>query len=217
MARVVARFAEPVNDDPMAVAAHQVKEFAPRFTLGCSVSTPPQLAMAMLDHARHLGSVRQSWPHLAIFHAVVRAGRGRVVAVPGLAEPLVGYRLGPAGFTDLAAGMRALARLLLHAGAARVYPGMPGARAIEGERDVERLPSTLAATGATLLSLHLVGSCRMGEHAGASVTDSFGRLRGADGLHLADASVLCDAPGVNPQGTIMAFARRNVLSALRKL
>lgn len=218
MARVVARFAEPVSDDPTAVAAHQVKEFAPRFTLGCSISTPPQLAMAMLDHAPHVGSVRESSPHMAIFHAVARAGRGRVVAMPGLAEPLVGYRLGPAGFADLAAGMRALARALLHAGADRVYPGIPGAPAIESERDVERLPPTLAATGATLLSLHLVGSCPMGgQHAGASVTDSFGRLRDADGLHLADASVLCDAPGVNPQGTIMAFARRNVLSALREL
>ena len=36
----------------------------------------------------------------------------------------------------------------------------------------------------------------------------------AGGLRLADASMLCDAPGVNRQGTVMALARRNVLSAL---
>jgi choline dehydrogenase-like flavoprotein len=213
MARVVARFPDAVND-PLRVSAHQVKEFAPRSTLGCSVSTLPHLAMALLDHGPEVDAVREAWPHMALFYAVVRSGTGRVRTLPGVADPLVTYRLGAAGLEELATGMRRLARLLLHAGADTIFPCIPGAHPIREEGAIASMPATLARTGAPLTSLHLVGSCPMGASARGSAADSFGRVLGADALHVADASMLCDAPGVNPQGTIMAFARRNVLAAL---
>jgi len=37
-----------------------------------------------------------------------------------------------------------------------------------------------------------------------------------ENLFIADASLLCTAPGVNPQGTIMALARRNALHFLAR-
>ncbi|MCF3608975.1 GMC family oxidoreductase [Planktothrix agardhii 1033] len=36
-------------------------------------------------------------------------------------------------------------------------------------------------------------------------------------MYIADASLLCTAPGVNPQGSIMAIARRNALKFLGQL
>jgi choline dehydrogenase-like flavoprotein len=49
----------------------------------------------------------------------------------------------------------------------------------------------------------------MGERRDLAGTDSFGRVRGWDGLRVNDASLLGDAPGVNPQGSIMTVALRN--------
>jgi choline dehydrogenase-like flavoprotein len=57
----------------------------------------------------------------------------------------------------------------------------------------------------------------MGEDRRRCATDSFGRVHDQDGLHIADASLLCTAPGVNPQGSVMAFARRNALRFLGQL
>jgi choline dehydrogenase-like flavoprotein len=54
----------------------------------------------------------------------------------------------------------------------------------------------------------------MGEERARCATDSFGRVHDAIGLSIADGSLLCGAPGVNPQGSIMAFARRNALAFL---
>ena len=51
----------------------------------------------------------------------------------------------------------------------------------------------------------------MGEAPDSSPVDSFGRLHGYSNLFVNDASLLCTAPGVNPQGSIMALARRNAL------
>jgi choline dehydrogenase-like flavoprotein len=66
------------------------------------------------------------------------------------------------------------------------------------------------------MTIHLFSSCPMGERRESCATDSFGRVHGMQDLYIADASILCDAPGVNPQGTIMALARRNALHFLGK-
>ena len=54
----------------------------------------------------------------------------------------------------------------------------------------------------------------MGEQRDRAVTDSYGRVHGQERLWVADASLLPTAPGVNPQGSVMAFARRNALHLL---
>jgi hypothetical protein len=54
----------------------------------------------------------------------------------------------------------------------------------------------------------------MGEDASRCATDSFGKLHGAEGLYIADASLLCGPTVVNPQGTVMAVAHRNAVRFL---
>jgi choline dehydrogenase-like flavoprotein len=67
------------------------------------------------------------------------------------------------------------------------------------------------------MTIHLFSSCPMGEQRSRCATDSFGRVHGFDNLRVNDASLLCTAPGVNPQGSTMAIARRNALHFLGKL
>ena len=61
------------------------------------------------------------------------------------------------------------------------------------------------------MTIHLFASCPMGK-----VVDPFGNLLDVDGLTVSDASIFCGAPGVNPQGTVMALAKRNVKAYLSK-
>jgi choline dehydrogenase-like flavoprotein len=49
----------------------------------------------------------------------------------------------------------------------------------------------------------------MGEDRSRCGADSFGRVHGTRNVFVNDASLLPDAPGVNPQGSIMAIAVRN--------
>jgi len=39
-------------------------------------------------------------------------------------------------------------------------------------------------------------------------------VHGAENLYVADASLIPEAPGVNPQASVMALARRNTLHVL---
>ena len=80
-----------------------------------------------------------------------------------------------------------------------------------------KLPEVLPDGLASLMTIHLFSSCPMGEDKAKCATDSFGRVNGVKNLYVNDASLLCTAPGVNPQGSIMAIARRNTLKFLGKL
>jgi choline dehydrogenase-like flavoprotein len=56
---------------------------------------------------------------------------------------------------------------------------------------------------------HQAGTCRMGSDPRTSVTDSWGRVWGHDGVTIADASLHVTNGGVNPVLTILALAWRN--------
>ena len=81
---------------------------------------------------------------------------------------------------------------------------------------LEKLPEILPDGLASLMTIHLFSSCPMGEDQSKCAADSFGRVHGFKNLFINDASLLCTAPGVNPQGSIMALARRNALCFLAK-
>ncbi len=214
--KVVARYAEEVNHPGMGVPVHQVHQFYPRFSFGCSISSPPHLALALLDHPQMLPEVAHNWRHMAIFYAMVHGGCGRVRTVPRFRDPLVSYQFTPEAYADLGEALRRLCECLLAGGAAALYPGLPGSRPLTSSADLALLPASLPPGIASLMTIHLFSSCPMGE-ADRCVADSFGRVHGVPGLWIADASLLPGPPGVNPQGTIMAIVRRNVLTFLGRL
>lgn len=216
--KAIARFPEDVNALDMDVPVHQVKEFAPRFSFGCSISSPPYLALGLADHPERLGEVDGRWPRMAVYYAMITgAGSGSVRGLPGYHDPLVRYTITPGDLGDLSLALRELCRLLLAAGAEVLYPSVGGFEPLAGEAGLDRLPPQLPKGKTSLMTIHLFSSCPMGENPRLCATDSFGKVHGVDGLYVADASLLCTAPSVNPQGSIMAVARRNALKFLGTL
>lgn len=216
--KLVAQFPEAVNSATMGVPVHQVKEFSPRLSLGCSISSPAYLALALLDHPAHVVEVSRDWPRMASYYAMITCeGHGTVRTLPGFRDPLVRYAVSEKDRRDLADGWRKLAEALFAAGAEAVFPCVSGSLPLRSAADLKKVPRQLAAGTGNLMTIHLFSSCPMGEDRKRCATDSFGRVHGFPNLRINDASLLCTAPGVNPQGTIMALARRNTLQFLGKL
>jgi choline dehydrogenase-like flavoprotein len=213
--KVVAQFPEAVNSAQMGVPVHQVKEFAPRFSFGCSISTPPYLALALLDHPGQAREVAHVWPHMATYYAMITGqGYGNVRMLPGVRDPLVRYNLTEPDRRDLGEALRKLCEALIESGASHLYPAVTGSAALQGRDDLGQLPNALPTGMGNLMTIHLFSSCPMGEDQNKCATDSFGRVHGFKNLFVNDASLLCTAPGVNPQGSIMSLARRNTLHFL---
>jgi choline dehydrogenase-like flavoprotein len=212
--KVVALFPEEVNYEGLGVAFVQVKEFAPRLTFGSSISSLPHLALAMLDYPEESRRVLERWRFAAVYYvAVTGPASGTVRRLPPAGDPLVRYQPEPRDLRDLAVGMLNLCRLLFEAGAVGLFPSLP-CGPLRSPDDLRRLPDTVPGTRTNLMTIHLFGSCPMGEHRQRTAVDSWGRVWDAPGLSVHDASILCSAPGVNPQGSVMALAMRNTLHHL---
>jgi choline dehydrogenase-like flavoprotein len=122
---------------------------------------------------------------------------------------LVTYKTGKKGIQNLVNGLLKLGECLFEAGAIELYPAVYESSAIKNISQLKDFIKKLTPERLNLMTIHLFSSCPMGENKDICVTDSYGRVHGQDNLFINDASLLCTAPTVNPQGTIMMLARRN--------
>jgi choline dehydrogenase-like flavoprotein len=216
--KMIAEFPERIGSPIPGVGVHQVKQFAPEFSFGCSISSLPYLALAMLDHRYSPAELHQRWLNMASYYSMISAsGAGSVRSLPGFDDPLVRYALTESDMRTLGTALQKLGELLFAAGAVALYPSINAGPALRSPDELSWIPKILTRGAANLMTIHLFSSCPMGENRSRCVADSFGRVHRADNLYIADASLLCTAPTVNPQGSIMAFARRNALKFLNRL
>jgi choline dehydrogenase-like flavoprotein len=214
--KIAARF--PYAIDHGDVPMHRINDFSPHLTLGGSISRRGHVAMALAESGEPYAEALEDWENVGVYYAAIRSeGSGLVIAVPGLGTPVVTYRLTSGDMSRLTRGLIHLGELLLAAGATELYPSVGGAGIARGTADLGRWWDATTPATANLMTIHLTSSVRMGEDRSRTGTDSFGRVHGFANLRVADASLLPDAPGVNPQAGIMAIADRNTAELLTHL
>ena len=158
-----------------------------------------QLLMERLGRYRHVAM----W-----CHAVRAESAGSISASFFGGKPVIRYTLDRADMERFRRGMHLLAQQHVAAGAKAVIPGIAGMPFEIAAKDIDVLKDAPLEPRAYLAILsHLFGGCVMGRDPGRSVTDERGRVRGYEGLVVADASVIPTNLGVNPQHTIMGLAR----------
>ena len=194
---------------------HRVTEFAPNLTIGGSITRRGHAALALAEAGVPAGDALEHWEHLGVYYAAIRSDAvGSVLAVPGLRAPLVTYRLTDADMSRLARGLIHLGEVLLAAGATELYPSVTGGPVVRRADELGAWWEASSRRRANLMTVHMTSTVRIGEDRRATGADSFGRVWGYENLRVNDASLVPDAPGVNPQATIMALTARNVAKFL---
>ena len=207
--KLAARFTDELNV-PDDVPVHQVKEFAPDLSFGGSASQPGLVALALSDQWGTFSRAITDWRRISVYYAAITSeGRGRVRAIRGLRDPVVTYGLTRRDRALLGSGLARLALLMLEAGADEVYPSFRGAPLVRKRSDLAAMQSKYSAAKASVMTVHLCSTVPMGEDVAKCGANSFGRVHGTTNVWVNDASLLPTAPGVNPQGTVMALAIRN--------
>jgi choline dehydrogenase-like flavoprotein len=213
MLKVAALFPETIDAHRSVLPLLQVKEFWPEITLGGSFFTPGHLAIVLSDNwpqwRSRLGRVR----NMASYYVAVRgSGHGSIRSTVWDERPVARYDVSARDFTNLSTGLARLSMLLLAAGAEEVYPAVHGLESIRTDVQASRwLDENLACADVSLTTVHAFSSCPIGERRDRCAADSFGRVHDFTNLYVNDASMLPHSPGVNPMGSVMAFARRNAL------
>ena len=206
--KIAARFPNPL--DHAGVPMHRITEFAPSLTIGGSVSRKGHIALALSDSAADFHAALEDWERVFVYYAAIRGdASGRVYAVPGLKAPVVLYRLTEGDMSRLARGLVHLGESLLAAGATELYPSIIGGRVARRTDDLGSWWDAVTRSSANLMTVHLTSSVRMGEDQSRTAANSFGCVWGYRNLRVNDASLLPDAPGVNPQAGVMTIAARN--------
>ena len=211
--KAVAVFPDDVDPGRATIMTKQVKEFDDRdIFIAPSAFDPAYLALALAPHGENaVEKVMGQWRHSGIFVAQIKAeGTGRVHVVPGLGRPMPAYNLTAGDLANIRFAIRKLGELLFAAGATRVYLPIGGSGTVHSPSEAAAVADEqIDLRALDLVSVHALASCRLG-HA----LDSYGKARNVEGVYVNDASMLPEATGVNPQMTIMAVTRRNVMHFL---
>lgn len=169
-----------------------------------ATSSPPGMgAISTPGYGAHLQQRLASAARTAMIGAMIGdSPSGRVI---GARRPLVLYSLTGEDGRRLVAAVGAMARVMLAAGAEEVELG-GGARPVRAESEINAALARLDPRRLRLAAFHPTGSAAAGSDPARHPVDPEGRLRGVDGVWVADASVLPSCPSVNPQVSIMAVA-----------
>lgn len=214
MVRVAVRFPEPFNEPNWGVPTWQIEEFKPLITLGGSHSSLPHISMWMGAVPNKLSKLR-GWENIAVFYvAAVGSGAGKVRSLPLIGEPFVTLPVPSQDLALLGEGLYRLGQMAFAAGAQEIWNPVAGAPSIRHPDELRWMRQGLPHDKINVSTIHLFSSCPMGEDPRSTAVDSYGRVHGYENLYLNDASILPLSPAVNPQGTVMAVARRNAMRFL---
>jgi choline dehydrogenase-like flavoprotein len=171
-----------------------------------ATSTPPGMgSMVFPGYGAELLGWLDRAPQVATFGAMVAdRGVGSVSSVRG--ETLVRYNIDRADVAKLMIAIEAMGRLLLAAGAVEVLTGLPGAMTVTSLPALQNALRRSNPRSLHLAAFHPTGTAAAGADEQLCPVDAAGRLRGAEGVWVADASILPSCPEVNPQLSIMALA-----------
>lgn len=207
--KVVAIFDENVTGWKGAHQAFQVREFQDQGLVFAAVNMPPSvLAMSFPQRGAALGRLMDHYDHMVLAGMLCEdTATGRVRTVGG--RPQAFYQLAEADAANLQRGVALLSELMFAAGARRILLPFHGATELHSADDARRLlDRAIPAAGWEVVTVHMMGTARMGADRAAAVTDGHGRVHDADRLLVADASLFPTPIGVNPMETIMALATR---------
>lgn len=209
-AKVVAFFDEDVVGFHGAHQGYQVREFEEEGLVLAAVNLPPGLLAGSLPQfGGEMGRTMAEYDHVVTAGVLVedsstgrvRARRGRAVAT---------YALDDRDAAAIVRGVALLCEAMFAAGARRVMVPFEGFPDLLRAGDVARVrDARVPKASMELFTVHMMGTSAMGGDPARHVCDAFGKVRGAEGLYVSDASLFPSPVGVNPMETIMALATRN--------
>jgi choline dehydrogenase-like flavoprotein len=205
---VGARFDEPVRGWEGVMQSYAVDEWQAQGILLEATFTPLAFGGQWLpgtgtEHQERLlafGNLASTGVHLS------DRSSGRVRLRGG--DLRIDYRLTRDDADRLVFGIARAAELFYAAGAREVYPQIAGLEVLARKRVAELEASSPARSALRLEAFHPMGTARMDADPRRGVVGADGAVHGAEGLYVADGSLLPSSLGVNPMMTIIAIASR---------
>jgi len=210
-AKVVGIFDERIDPWRGAHQSHQIHQFLEDgVMIGYAAVPPGLLATGIPGFGREHGERMALYNHMLTAACLIEdTGEGRVVLGPDL-RPWMRFELSKGDVERIHQGVRLVATQLFAAGARKVLLPFGGLPELDGADQLDRIDERRhVKRDIELMTVHIMGSCRMSRGPAEGGCDGAGRVHDVDGVVVADASAIPSSVGVNPMETIVALALRN--------
>ena len=166
--------------------------------------------MTMPTYGKALGEAMKDYAKIVTAGILVEDTTvGRVRTAPN-GQPYAFYNLNDADAEQVKRGVALLSELLFAAGARKIILPFAGAKDLLSADDAKKLLSmNIPKSHMEIVTVHLMGTARMGSDPKRAVCDSYGHVYGFDRLVVSDGSLFPSPIGVNPAETIQALSVRN--------
>jgi choline dehydrogenase-like flavoprotein len=201
-----ARYAEEVKGWEGVMQSYYVDEWQHRGVLLEATFTPLSFGAQWLPGVgAELSRRVKEFGHLASIgvHLHDLSSEGRVGLTSGGSQRL-SYRLTRDEAAQIQFGIARAAEIHFAAGATEVYPNVRPLPVLPRGRLAEFESMRLRPADLRLEAFHPMSTAGMGSEPSACVTAPDGSVHGAEGLYVADASMLPTSVGVNPMMTVIA-------------
>jgi len=209
-AKVVGVYDRPIHAWKGTIQGNQIREFIDEGIMITTSMVPPGLLAMSFPYfgARSWEVMRDYDKMLAAGCLVEDTSAGRV-GLDLFGEAKMRYDINDRDFHNLIRGVALTSEILFASGARRVLLPFDFLPSIDSPDQIATLfRQPIPKDEVECLTVHAMGTCRMGVDKRSSVVDPHGESWDVPGLFVADASVFPGPIGVNPQITIMALATR---------
>ena len=209
-AKAVAVYDHDVVGWKGTIQGYQVHEFLEEGLMITTSFVPPGLVALSLPY---LGDesleVMRDYNRMSVCGCLVEDTSAGRVSLDVFGEPKMMYDIAPRDHAQLIRGIALLCEIFFASGARKVLLPFARLEAIHSPDEIRKLyAGAIPPEDVECLTVHAMGTCRMGADPRRSVVDPFGETHDVPGLFIADASVFPSPIGVNPMITIMTLATR---------
>ena len=208
--RVSALFDEVIDGHLGVPQSAYVDEFLGEGIMMEGVFLVPVLSAPMLPYFGEKNkSLMFHYRNITAFGAMILDETRGTVRVGALGHPIITYQMCKEDVKKASRAIAYAAEIWLAAGAKKVYPSVCWMPELSSLREVRvLLQRQLKSSELEMMAFHPMGTCQMGSERQKSVVDPYGESWDIRNLFVADASLFPTCLGVNPMGSIFAFANR---------
>ena len=210
MVKFAVKFKDKVNILNGDISPIQINENYPDFILGNASNSFSQLMINAQGNIEMLNDIKENFENFAIFHLTFSLGSGQIFHLPFSNDPIVSYNINDDELRKIKYGIQKALKYFEHKNVDKVFLLFNDKIKYNPANIQKVMDEITEPSGLNLGAVHILGGIPFGENTENTLCNSYGELRGYSNLYVNDSSLICGDLLKNPQGTVMALAKRNI-------
>ena len=208
--KVVGIFDDEMKSWQGSIQGFQIDHFANEgFTFGSTFLPPGILALTLPFSGDQSFERMEYYNHMSVWGVLMEDSHAGRIRHLWNGKTMATYFINQQDRKRLVRGIKLLSSIFFAAGARTILLPTPRAEEMRNEKEVNTyFENEKNSRDINLFTVHLMGTCRIGNEPRTSVIDANHEYYGVRNLFIADASVFPTPIRVNPMITIMALATR---------